>query len=464
MHSLSIEQAIDRSHRQARARQCEPGAERGPAADPDEEMAGRWSRSASPRTLLFALVTLPAGVVLSRLRICRTCRRTAFPARSGTAAPRWCRFGRCTLGSVEWDLHVLALFTGRMTADVEFKRERRLRARRWSRVTPSGTRSSFEQLTASLPLTALPPASCRAAGRGTLNLKFAGCRSRTAGPCCGRHDRGRRSQRPGEPARQSWAATRSCFLPMRALVMHAGRRVERPRRAAAGHRNGATQEARPQLSRSKGSSPRAPMRRRDSSRALEVLGPPDAEGRRQFGTRRHAVIPACFFAQRRYTGRAVEPRCLRSTRCRDSQDQNLSGVFMRSSTVCMSRVLLVVRCRLRDRGVRQEGRSRSARRSGARPSRAAEGQVDIVAWPGYIERGETDTSYDWVTDVRSRHRLQGQRQDRRHLRRDGVAHDPGRLRPGHGFGRRIAAPDPRRHGAAGRHRQGRPPTTRSIRA
>lgn len=26
-----------------------------------------------------------------------------------------------------------------------------------------------------------------------------------------------------------------------------------------------------------------------------------------------------------------------------------------------------------------------------------EGQVDIVAWPGYIERGETDRNYDWVT-------------------------------------------------------------------
>lgn len=26
-----------------------------------------------------------------------------------------------------------------------------------------------------------------------------------------------------------------------------------------------------------------------------------------------------------------------------------------------------------------------------------EGQVDIVAWPGYIERGETDKTFDWVT-------------------------------------------------------------------
>ena len=29
---------------------------------------------------------------------------------------------------------------------------------------------------------------------------------------------------------------------------------------------------------------------------------------------------------------------------------------------------------------------------------AAEGQVNIVAWPGYIERGETDKAYDWVTE------------------------------------------------------------------
>src|SRR5213075_3325759 len=26
-----------------------------------------------------------------------------------------------------------------------------------------------------------------------------------------------------------------------------------------------------------------------------------------------------------------------------------------------------------------------------------EGEVDIVAWPGYVERGETDKAYDWVT-------------------------------------------------------------------
>jgi putative spermidine/putrescine transport system substrate-binding protein len=28
---------------------------------------------------------------------------------------------------------------------------------------------------------------------------------------------------------------------------------------------------------------------------------------------------------------------------------------------------------------------------------AAEGQVNIVAWPGYLERGETDPKFDWIT-------------------------------------------------------------------
>ncbi len=50
-----------------------------------------------------------------------------------------------------------------------------------------------------------------------------------------------------------------------------------------------------------------------------------------------------------------------------------------------------------------------------------EGQLDIVAWPGYIERGETDKKYDWVTDFEKKTRLQGQCEDRRHLRRDGGA-------------------------------------------
>jgi putative spermidine/putrescine transport system substrate-binding protein len=55
-----------------------------------------------------------------------------------------------------------------------------------------------------------------------------------------------------------------------------------------------------------------------------------------------------------------------------------------------------------------------------------EGQVDIVAWPGYIERGETDKAYDWVTGF--------EKDTGCHVRRNGDADEPGRVRSRHGFG------------------------------
>ena len=45
--------------------------------------------------------------------------------------------------------------------------------------------------------------------------------------------------------------------------------------------------------------------------------------------------------------------------------------------------------------------SAAAAPAAAPASDALEGQVDIVAWPGYIERGETDKGYDWVTAFES---------------------------------------------------------------
>jgi putative spermidine/putrescine transport system substrate-binding protein len=43
------------------------------------------------------------------------------------------------------------------------------------------------------------------------------------------------------------------------------------------------------------------------------------------------------------------------------------------------------------------GKKEEAPVEAAAPSTALEGAVDIVAWPGYIERGESDKNYDWVT-------------------------------------------------------------------
>ena len=44
------------------------------------------------------------------------------------------------------------------------------------------------------------------------------------------------------------------------------------------------------------------------------------------------------------------------------------------------------------------GSAGSGAASGSAPAPAAgEGQLDIIAWPGYLERGETDKKYDWIT-------------------------------------------------------------------
>jgi putative spermidine/putrescine transport system substrate-binding protein len=45
----------------------------------------------------------------------------------------------------------------------------------------------------------------------------------------------------------------------------------------------------------------------------------------------------------------------------------------------------------------QAAEAPAADQAPAPASATLEGQVDIVAWPGYIERGATDKNYDWVT-------------------------------------------------------------------
>ena len=56
-----------------------------------------------------------------------------------------------------------------------------------------------------------------------------------------------------------------------------------------------------------------------------------------------------------------------------------------------------------------------------------EGQVNIVAWAGYIESGATDKAFDWVTEFENGDQLQGKCENRRHLGRNGGPHERGRL-------------------------------------
>jgi len=44
-----------------------------------------------------------------------------------------------------------------------------------------------------------------------------------------------------------------------------------------------------------------------------------------------------------------------------------------------------------------QGKKEAAPPPSAQAAGELEGRLDIVAWPGYIERGETDAAYDWVT-------------------------------------------------------------------
>ncbi len=54
-------------------------------------------------------------------------------------------------------------------------------------------------------------------------------------------------------------------------------------------------------------------------------------------------------------------------------------------------------CKKKEAEKAPEPAAGSAAGSAAAAEPKPEGQLDIIAWPGYIERGETDKSYDWVT-------------------------------------------------------------------
>ena len=76
--------------------------------------------------------------------------------------------------------------------------------------------------------------------------------------------------------------------------------------------------------------------------------------------------------------------------------------------------------------------SKSSSSAGASGSRAAppkestlqplgkgEGALNIIVWAGYAEDGSDDKTVDWVHPFEQHDRLQGERQGRQHLRRDG---------------------------------------------
>jgi len=120
--------------------------------------------------VVFLLVTFPASVVLSRLD-------SAGIDAAGVSGSIW--NGRAqvlqvqgvNVGSVEWKLHFLPLLTAHLQADVKVTRSDGFANTQLS-VGPSGI-LTLKSLTASLPLSALPPNMIPGGWAGTVNAKFA---------------------------------------------------------------------------------------------------------------------------------------------------------------------------------------------------------------------------------------------------------------------------------------------------
>lgn len=120
--------------------------------------------------IVFALATLPATIVTSRLA------RFGISA-AGVSGSAWngqaqvLQAGALNLGSATWKLHPLALFAARLQVDLQLTRPDGF-ARSAITLAPSG-RTRFDQLTASVPLAALPSTVLPGGWTGTLNLKLA---------------------------------------------------------------------------------------------------------------------------------------------------------------------------------------------------------------------------------------------------------------------------------------------------
>lgn len=230
--------------------------------------------------IIFALVTLPASVVLSWLG-------SAGINAGGVSGTIW--NGRAQvlqvqgahIGGVEWKLHVLPLFTGHASADVKVTRIDGFAQMQLS-ASPGGT-IRLQGLTASLPLSALPPGVVPGGWGATLNGKFAQLTLEQGWP----------TQVEGTldvvdlagPARN----------PSKAGSYHV---VFDPAASTADVLKGAVTDAGDgplqvagtvELKRDRSYKVEAMVAARSNAprnlvQALEFLGPPDAQGRRQFAT------------------------------------------------------------------------------------------------------------------------------------------------------------------------------------
>jgi general secretion pathway protein N len=227
--------------------------------------------------LVFALVTLPASVVLSFVH-------PANVTLTGISGTIWkgraqaVRSGTVHVGSVDWGLDFLSLLTGKLGADVKVARTDGFAQGHIA--AGAGGRITLRGFNASLPVGSLPPNVVRGGWTGTLNLKLAELALDNA-----------------------WPVALNGTIEITDLVGPANRpaalgsyKVIFPEGAAKGDTltgtltdtggplavNGTVQLKKGRSYLVNGMIATRPNAPSDMARTLEILGEPDAQGRREF--------------------------------------------------------------------------------------------------------------------------------------------------------------------------------------
>jgi general secretion pathway protein N len=119
--------------------------------------------------LVFALVTLPANVVIPRVQP----PGVTIAGLNGTiwnGSAQVLQIGGVHVGSLTWKLHLLPLLTLRAAADVNLKRTDGFAQ---GRVSVSGQQVQLNDATVSLPIETLPPQVAPGGWTGSINARLA---------------------------------------------------------------------------------------------------------------------------------------------------------------------------------------------------------------------------------------------------------------------------------------------------
>jgi general secretion pathway protein N len=226
--------------------------------------------------VILALLTLPASVALSLVH-------PPNVTLSGISGTIWngraqaVRSGTMHLGSVDWSISMLSMFTGKLGADVKVARTDGFAQ---GSVAAGAGGITLRKFNASLPISALPPNIVRGGWTGTLNLKLVELALDNA-----------------------WPVTLTGTIEVIDLVGPANRpaalggyKVVFPEGAAKSDTltgtltdtggplavNGTVQLKKDRSYLVSGMIATRPNAPSDMARTLEILGEPDAQGRRQF--------------------------------------------------------------------------------------------------------------------------------------------------------------------------------------